>query len=78
MLIYILCSVIQCTRPVFYIQISMNVTQTMEAVHSSVPTHQDLEGVAAGVDTGCRVMAECVKVSFNCTTLAGDTTTCKG
>ena len=43
--------VIQCTVLVDLLQISMNATQTMEAVHRTVPTHQDLECVAAGVDT---------------------------
>ena len=43
---------------IFFIQIPMNVTQTMEAVHRSVPTHQDLECVAADVDTALLVMAE--------------------
>ena len=36
----------------------MNVTQTMEAVHRHVPTHQDLECVAAIVDSHWLVMAE--------------------
>ena len=51
-------SVYTTCRYVFYIQISMNVTQTMEAVHRHVPTHQDLECVAAGVDTYWLVMTE--------------------
>ena len=41
------CSVYKTCCYVFYIQISMNVTQTMEAVNRSVPTHKDLESVAA-------------------------------
>ena len=41
-----------------YVQISMNVTQTMEVVHRRVPTHQDLESVAAYVDTALLVIAE--------------------
>ena len=49
-------------------QILMNVTQTLEAVRRHVPTHQDLESVAAGLDTHWLVMAEHVKVSFYCTT----------
>ena len=32
-----------------YVQISMNVTQTMEAVNRHVSTQQDLECVAAGL-----------------------------
>ena len=51
-------SVYNTCRYVFYIQMLMNVTQTMEAVHRHVPTHQDLECVAAGVDTHWLVMAE--------------------
>ena len=51
-------SVYKACRYVFYTQISMNVTQTMEAVHRHVPTHQDLECVVAGVDTCWLVMAE--------------------
>ena len=43
---------------VFSMQISMNATQTMEAVNRHVPTHQDLESVAAAVDTDWIVMAE--------------------
>ena len=51
-------SVIQCTVLVGLLQISMNVTQTMEAVHRHVPTCQDLEYVAAGLDSDCLVMGE--------------------
>ena len=39
------------------LQISMNVTQTMEAVHRCVPIHMDHECVAAGLDTHWPVMA---------------------
>ena len=57
-------SVYNTCRYVFYIQISMNVTQTMEAARRHVPTHQDLECVVAAVDTDWLVMGERVKVSF--------------
>ena len=53
---------------VFSMQILMNVRQTTETVNRHVPTHQDLESVAAAVDTDWLVMAEHVQVSFNCTT----------
>ena len=43
---------------VLYIQKLMNVTQTMEAVITCVPTHQDLGCVAAGRDSDLLVMAE--------------------
>ena len=49
---------------IFFIQISMNVTQTMEAVHRSVPTHQDHECVAADVDTALLVITEPAQVSL--------------
>ena len=42
----------------------MNATQTMEAVNRHVPTQQDLESVAAGLDTDWIVIAERVKVSL--------------
>ena len=47
-----------------YIQKSMNVTQTMEAVNRHVPTHQDLESVAAGLGSDWLVTAEHVQVSL--------------
>ena len=51
---------------VFSMQILMNVRQAMETVPRHVPTHQDLESVAAAVDTDWLVMAEHAQVSFNC------------
>ena len=48
----------------------------METVNRHVPTQQDLESVAAGLDTDWLVIAEHVQVSFNCTTcFAGSSTT---
>ena len=46
------------------LQISMNATQTMEAVNRSVATHQDLESVAAGLGLWWRAMASPVEVSL--------------
>ena len=46
-----ICCVIQCTVPVGLLQISTNVTQTMEAVHRYVPTHQGLFAVMNSVIT---------------------------
>ena len=47
-----------------YIQKSMNVTQTMEAVNRYVPIHQDPESVAAGLGSDWLVTAEHVQVSL--------------
>ena len=40
----------------------MNATQTMEAVNTHVPTYQDHEYVAAGLDSDRQVMVHLVKV----------------
>ena len=40
----------------------MSATQTMEAVHRYVPTHQDHDSVAAGLDTDWLVMGGLVQV----------------
>ena len=43
---------------IFSMQILMNVRQAMETVNRHVPTQQDLESVAAGLDIDWLVMAE--------------------